>query len=56
MTFQIPDQDVPHLSQDQKSTLSQKRVLSLTIEGEVYFQVHIHVHVLEYVLPRAYLH
>ena len=54
MTFQIPDQDVPHLSQDQKSTLSQKGVLSLTIEGEVYFQVHIHV--LEYVIPRAYLH
>ena len=54
MTFQIPDQDVPHLSQEQKSALSQKGVLSLTIEGEVYFQVNIHI--LEYVLPRAYLH
>ena len=51
MTFQIPDQDVPHLSQEQKSALSQKGVISLTIEGEVYFQVDIHV--LEYVLPRA---
>ena len=41
LTFQIPEQDVPHLSQEQKIALSQEGVLSLTIEGEVYFQVHI---------------
>ena len=41
LTFQIPEQDVPHLSQEQKIALSQQGVLSLTIEGEVYFQVHI---------------
>ena len=40
LTFQIPEQDVPHLSQEQKIALSQQGVLSLTIESEVYFQVH----------------
>ena len=39
LTFQIPDQEVPHLSENQKCELSQKGVLSLTIEDEVYFQV-----------------
>ena len=39
LTFQIPDQGVPHLSKKQKRKLAQKGVLSLTIEDEVYFQV-----------------
>ena len=39
LTFQIPDQEVPHLSKKQKRKLALKGVLSLTIEDEVYFQV-----------------
>ena len=39
LTFQIADQEVPHLSKKQTCKLSQKGVLSLTIEDEVYFQV-----------------
>ena len=39
LTFQIPDQEVPSLSQKQKRSLVQKGVLSITIGDEVYFQV-----------------
>ena len=39
LTFQIPDQKVPHLAEKQKCKIAQKAVLSLTIEDEVYFLV-----------------
>ena len=39
LTFQIPDQGVPHLSENQEHKLALKGVLSLTIEDKVYFQV-----------------
>ena len=39
LTFQIPDQEVPSLSEKQKCELAQKGVLSLKIEKKVYFQV-----------------
>lgn len=39
LTFQIPDQEVPSLSEKQKCKLAQEGVLSLKIEKKVYFQV-----------------
>ena len=39
LTFQIPDQGVPHLAENQKCELALKGALSLTIEDKVYFEV-----------------
>ena len=44
LTFQIPDQEVPHPSKKQECRLIQEGVLSLIIEDEVYFQVYDNFH------------